>query len=286
MSDQLPWSVFAIEVLLGTAGILSNVYSLYYNFRRNGFPRQLYIVLNSIDLIVCVMGALYMIMDSALFFYVFANQISGIWTCIIGGARLLAMSRPFYQINKKVFWSISTMLLVMGTIPQGTLMIKYHMGGNDNFLSVILWISACFNIGVILVNLVLTLWTGILLNRKPDVAAERDQERRKAAITVFLLGVVFLLTNISAVVTWALHILFLVHSDNNNNNNNKYNDEFFYLIYVVNIVESMLLIFIVVNAAINPLVILRKQLKGLCRNGRLQLVSVIRSMFRRNIVSP
>ena len=50
------WPVVAI----GTAGILSNFFSLYYNFRRKGFPRQLYIILNVIDISVCLIGILFM----------------------------------------------------------------------------------------------------------------------------------------------------------------------------------------------------------------------------------
>ena len=91
----LQWSVVAI----GTAGILSNVYSLYHNFRRGkGFPRQLYIVLHFIDLSVCVIGVLHMCQlihygrtyeylfdfkgNSWVFvsLYFLGNQTSGIWT--------------------------------------------------------------------------------------------------------------------------------------------------------------------------------------------------------------
>eukprot|EP00116_Pleurobrachia_bachei_P005497 sb/3465759/ len=193
----LQWS----EVALGTAGILSNVYSLYYNFKRKGFPRQLYIVLNFIDLSVCIVGVVsFNYLNVFLFFlYVMANQASGIWTCIIGGARLLAMSRPFYQINKRLFWAISTVLLTIGTIPLVIVTFCTRIIGIYYFMV----IFGCA-IGIVLINLVLTVWTGILLTRKSDVAAQRDQQRRNAAVTVVLLGVVFPLTNTSGAVLWGL----------------------------------------------------------------------------------
>ena len=106
-----------------------------------------------------------------------------------------------------------------------------------------------FTIGIILVNLVLTGWTGILLNRKSPVAAERDQQRRNthAAVTVFLLGVVFLLTNISGAVIWGLLVFTLNVS-----------------VEVGNGAVFNTIILIVLNASLNPLVVLRKQLMILC----------------------
>ena len=130
-SETENWpTVQILEVAIGTAGILSNAFSLCHNFRRKGFPRQLYIILNTIDMSVCGLGILYKLhkfewKESFIIVnhYALANQASALWTCIIGGARLLAMSRPFYQINKPVFWTISTMLLAIGTIPQMTMSI-------------------------------------------------------------------------------------------------------------------------------------------------------------------
>eukprot|EP00116_Pleurobrachia_bachei_P009296 sb/3469558/ len=158
----------------------------------------------------------------------------------------------------------------MGTIPQGALIIKgafaIHSEVAINILNRLYQVHFWCTFGVILVNLVLTVWTGILLNRKPDVATQRDQQRRNAAVTVVLLGVVFLTTNISGAVMWGLCMLDLAIDS----------------YYVYEVAESILSVLMVVNAAINPLVILRKQLVSLCCS--LQLKS-IRSMFRNNKAS-
>eukprot|EP00116_Pleurobrachia_bachei_P009042 sb/3469304/ len=205
-----------VTITIGAVGILSNVYSLCYNFRRKGFPRQLYIVLNFLDLSVSVIGISITVslMSKGLidfynskhwatfFIWVLANQTSGLWTCIVGGARLLSMSLPFYQINKKVFWSISIMLLAVGVIPQGILIYKFDEHAEITIIKGLLLANFVCATVLTLVNLVLTVWTGILLIRKSDVAAEIDPKRRNAAVTVVLLCVVFLLTNICGAVAW------------------------------------------------------------------------------------
>ena len=244
---QVQWSVVAI----GTAGILSNAYSLYYNFRRKGFPRQLYIVLNVIDLSVCVIGVLLMIQQIMhydwsyyilFFLYMHANQTSGLWTCIVGRTRLLAMSRPFYQINKTEFWTTSTILLAMGTIPQGILCFFLLLF----YVNVYVYFGCA--IGLILVNLVLTVWTAVLLNRKSIASSERDKKRRNAAVTVVLIGILFLLTNISCSLVWGSMLGIDID--------------------VLQGAQVIFYILIVVNAALNPMVILRRQLMSLCCSGR------------------
>ena len=89
----------------------------------------------------------------------------------------------------------------------------------------------------------LTVWTGILLYRKSTVSAETDQKRRNAAVTVVLLGVVFLLTNVSGVVVCGTIL----------NEEGKTPTDGSYQIW---------LILMVLNAALNPLVILRRKLVG------------------------
>ena len=241
-------------VAIGTVGILGNVYSLYHNFRRGkGFPRQLYIVLHFIDLSVCVIGLLKSVPDdNTIHLYCLANQISGIWTCIIGGAGLVVMSRPFYRVKKKLFWIISAILLALGLIPQVILIGLKPTDVTAQLQLYALRFQIYFGctVGLVLVNLVLTVWTGIILI---SVLAENDLQRRNAAVTVVLLGVVFLLTNIIGVVAWVLYYLMSYFDEN----------------YVYTFFGTTVML-MVLNAQLNALVILRKHLMC-CRGHHQQL---------------
>ena len=272
----LPWREVTIGIV-ATGGILSNVYSLYHHFKRGkGFPKQLYVVLNFLDVSVCLIAFPISIFtlhvsDLFLFLMLIANQISGLWTCILGGARLVAMSRPFYRINKWAFWIISIMLLIIEII-YGVFTIIPEV---SKLLATTRYMYLVPNILHILVNLVVTVWTGILLIRKSLAAAGRDQERRNAAFTVFLLSIVFLLTNISAMVLWGLYWFGTYWSSPDlsdcvtpafRKQKNlcsfstaapvRGSDMFYNIIYISVVIT-------VVNAALNPLVILRRYLRSL-----------------------
>ena len=79
----------------------------------------------------------------------------------------------------------------------------------DDQLVSYLWSYFGWTCGMVLVNIVMIGWTGILIHRKSPVYVSLDpnQKRRKAADTIVLLGFVFLITNITCFALfgeWAL----------------------------------------------------------------------------------
>eukprot|EP00116_Pleurobrachia_bachei_P007600 sb/3467862/ len=264
---------------IGTVGVIGNASSLWYNCRRKGFPRRLYVVLNIIDFSVCILGIVAIgillkvlpnVKDRimAVNYYALANQSSALWTCIMSGTRLLAMSRPFYQINKTLFWTISTAILGFSLIPQTVIQNLNDKDVNDidimnikdglalnTFQMRNIWIYFGCTSGLIAVNLVITVWTGILLNQKSEVSAETDRHRRNAAVTVVLLCVVFLLTNVSGLVVCAI----IIEKET---------------VFTGGWFDAWLL-FMVINATLNPVVILRRKLVDLCCRVRISRISTI-----------
>ena len=250
-------------IAIGTAGMIGNASSLLYNCRRKGFPRRLYNVLNIIDFSVCIIGIIsqsipitfkngesnYKDLIVLINYYAFANQSSALWTCIMSGTRLLAMSQPFYQINKPLFWKISTAILAFSIIPQIVITNLNDIEDLDSFQMRNIWIYLGCTSAITVVNLMITVWTCILLNRKSEVSAETDRHRKNATVTAVLLCVVFLVTNISGLFVCAIFI-----AEGSVTSPEAISDSWFYA----------WLLLMVTNAALNPVVILRRRLMDLC----------------------
>eukprot|EP00116_Pleurobrachia_bachei_P013969 sb/3474231/ len=99
--------------------------------------------------------------------------------------------------------------------------------------------------------------TGILLNQKSEVSAETDRHRKNATVTVVLLCVVFLLTNVTGLVV----CLILMEEGRGVFNTDGWFDAW--------------LLLMVINATLNPVVILRRKLVDICCRVRISRISTI-----------
>ena len=230
---------------LGVLGTVSNGISLFNNWKkRSALPSQLYIALNIIDFIISLVSVLVPILsyfvqlgptlngaDMVVLGTInYLNPTSALWTTVVCVVRLIIICRPFYKIKTRLFWGLSTLAVILQPII--VTVIPYSrpsLVGQSalHFLSV----------------LIVTVWTCVKLCRNASVSSSTDNAKRRAAVTVTIVAMVFLID--TAFGLSVILIFFYIYPDTNKG------EQFRLVTYIWAIL-------IVLNSLLNPVILMAR----------------------------
>ena len=218
--------------LIGTIGTFTNTLSLSYFFGRSekGLSRQLFILLNVFDLLVCGSDVL-----SIAFYYckgascgwtkfpfraVFAVldvsiETTGFVTCLLGITRAISVCYPFYQMMGKILNAITGAYL--GQVIFRALLRFYFFYVDTSKLNFYIEFDNAVMIVLLTVFILVNTTSSALLSwkllAKKDPNSPTNQEsmmrsKRRATITVLILSACFLIFNaIFGVCLYVMHFV-------------------------------------------------------------------------------
>ena len=200
------------SVLISVGGTFTNALSLSFFIKQDDrtLATKLFMLLNSLDLVVCVFGAMSVVsnFDIIRFQYQVYLQIilvalygiclvsTAYATCLLSVTRAICLCKPFYKVNKKAINISTVSFIVFLTVTE----ILYRVYRNYNEFGIthsriklkasIMMIELSLSILVVMGSNILSV---AKLMRNKDETGEHGitEVNKKATITVFILSVLF-----------------------------------------------------------------------------------------------
>ena len=231
LTDSLKFGYPAVSVVLGITGTLANAASLTYFIKKEekGIGDKLLMLLNSIDLLLCITATIVTCLISTLFIlenvgesliiyvtlllctmiYLLLVDGTAFVTCLLSVARSISIAFPFYQIKGKLLVKVGIVVFVM--------MMLIGIGSINSINRVMISRIVISSL-MILVVVSATVVAVYKLTREDlqGAAGRVDTNNRKATWTVVILSTLFFVFNsilLGATVVYFLAMYYMNMSE-------------------------------------------------------------------------
>ena len=247
-------------------GIIVNCISLSYFVQRQntGLGNRLLILLNSSDILVCVIGSVstmtfqvysstesntaYICWHISSYIFSFSYDCTGIITCLVSVTRTIKVCRPFFSISG--FWTGVRFLLYFldSFAREFTLFYFTFIEQSENMNIVKMYYSAVISSGIAacIVVAVSSIITACRLLRENKQHENISESRRYATITILILTTTFCVLNATFFSAAVISICIRLDVIKDNNFLWAYRDIIFSLTQCL-------------NSAINPMIYLKRK---------------------------
>lgn len=224
MKANLWWAISG--GFIGVIGVISNSLSVSYFIlkERDKLAGKLFILLNSMDLSMCVSASVALLSTGLCgiyqtcfetpvtytrFTFIFLSQIfveaTAFATVLLSVNRCIKLSRPFYRVNRKLLVFISVTFFSYLVVREGVsgalvwanaeLYEKYSEIGDVMVIgSMLLMICIVFIVNVVSISCIIK--SKVRYRRPAGVTYPTDNCKKDATITVIIISVIFLFFNI------------------------------------------------------------------------------------------
>ena len=216
--QQVFSTVFSL--LLSTVGTSANAISLtfFIKQRTQSLGDQILILLNSLDLMLCVLTfvdvvcrswledtvfesqSFFAILDSL---YFVCSESTAFATCLLSVTRAISLSFPFYSLNKTAVL-YTTLLYFVCLFGKETTFVTLKILDSEIADNTHL-ISLCSLILFVTISIICNILTGYKLLSSSEATIETGANTKRAGVTVFILSSLFIFFNLLYIIAGVIY---------------------------------------------------------------------------------